>query len=676
MPYNNLLQGLDLGFTKIKNRILMGSMHTGLEEVKNSYKRLARYYGDRARGGVGLIVTGGYSPNLLGRVHPFGSQLSFPWQIKGHKIITNAVHDHDGKICLQILHAGRYSYHPLGVSASTTKSPITPFKAHALFGWAIKKTIWDYGNCASLAQKSGYDGVEVMGSEGYLINQFLCKSTNMRKDEWGGSYEKRMRFPLEIVRAIRKKCGDNFIIIFRLSMLDLVKGGSTWEEVVQLAKELEKEGVNLINTGIGWHECRVPTIATMVPRGAFTWVTERMKKEVKVPLITTNRINTPELGDEVISSGQADMVSMARPFLADPNFVKKAIDGRADEINTCIACNQACLDHVFKMKTSSCLVNPHACHETLYKMEKKSSPKKLVVIGAGPAGVSFAIEASRLGHKVTIFEASSEIGGQFNIAKEIPGKEEFKETIRYFKKQIDLLGIDLKLNHKVLLEELKSLEYDEIIFSTGVRPRIPDIEGINHSKVLSYTDVLLHKKDVGENVAIIGAGGIGFDTAEFLAHDNSHPSTALETDRFLKEWAVDISFNSPGALLDKKETPSNPRKIYLLQRKLTKHGKTLGKTTGWIHRASLVDKGIKMIGGVEYKRIDNEGLHFLENGEKKNLKVDHIILCSGQVSVNSLYEEVSKLDDRPNHLIGGAFLAEEIDAKRAIKQGVDLAHNI
>lgn len=676
MPYNNLFQPLDLGFTKIKNRILMGSMHTGLEEVKNGTKRMARYFGDRARGGVGLIVTGGYSPNLFGRVHPFGSQLSFPWQINGHKKITKAVHDQDGKICLQILHAGRYSYHPLGVSASTTKSPISPFKAHGLFGWAVKKTIWDYGNCAHLAQKAGYDGVEIMGSEGYLINQFLCEATNKRKDEWGGSYENRMRFPLEIVKAVRKKCGDNFIIIFRLSMLDLVKGGSTWEEVVKLAKELEKVGVNLINTGIGWHECRVPTIATMVPRGAFTWITERMKKEVSIPLITTNRINTPQLGEEILSKGHADMVSMARPFLADPEIVKKAQEGREDEINTCIACNQACLDHVFKMKTSSCLVNPKACHETLYDFKKTSKPKKLAVIGAGPAGISFALEASKRGHNVTLFEASSEIGGQFNIAKEIPGKEEFKETIRYFKKQIEIQEIDLKLNEKVTFESLKKTNFEEFIFSTGVKPRIPEIEGINHPKVLSYTDVLFHKKEVGEEVAIIGAGGIGFDTAEFLAHDKAQASTTLDKERFLKEWAVDVSYNSPGALSPNKVTPNNPRNIFLIQRKNSKHGKNLAKTTGWIHRASLMDKGITMIGGVEYKKIDDEGLHIIENGKDRIIKVDNVVLCAGQNSKTSVYDEMMEEGESTCHLIGGAFKAEEIDAKRAIKQGVDLAHKI
>jgi 2,4-dienoyl-CoA reductase (NADPH2) len=676
MSYPNLFKPLDLGFTKIKNRVLMGSMHTGLEEERKGHERMAAFYGARAKGGVGLIVTGGFAPNFAGRVHPLGSQLSFPWQVRGHKKITKAVHEHDSKICLQILHTGRYAYHPLGVSASASKSPITPFKARRLFGWMVKKTIWDYANCAHLAQKAGYDGVEVMGSEGYLINQFLCEKTNWRTDEWGGSYENRMRLPLEIVKSIRKKCGDNFIIIFRLSMLDLVKRGSSWEEVVQLAKELEKVGVTIINTGIGWHECRVPTIATMVPRAAFTWVTEKMKKEVSIPLITTNRINTPEIAEEVLALGHADMVSMARPLLSDAEFVNKARDGKADEINTCIACNQACLDHVFKNKTSSCLLNPIACHETIYDTKKAKTSKKLAVIGAGPSGISFALEAAKLGHVVTLFEASSQIGGQFNIAKEIPGKEEFKESIRYFKKQIELTGVNLKLNTRVDEKFLKENDFDEFIFSTGVVARIPKIEGIESSKVLTYTDVIMLKKEVGKKVAIIGSGGIGFDTAEYLAHDPKHVATSQDKEAFFKEWGVDTEYKEPGALIYKKQTPQNPREIYLLQRKTTKHGKGLGKTTGWIHRTSLNDKGVKMIGGVQYNKIDERGLHITVDGEDQCLEVDNIILCAGQVSQSKIYQNLKGSIENPCHLIGGAFMAEEIDAKRAIKQGVDLAHEI
>lgn len=676
MSYPHLLEPLDLGFTKIRNRVLMGSMHTGLEEEKNGHERMARFYGDRAKGGVGLIVTGGFAPNFAGRVHPFGSQLSFPWQVSGHKKITDAVHAHDGKIALQILHTGRYAYHPLAVAPSRSKSPISPFCARAMFALEIKKTIWDYANCARLAQKAGYDGVEVMGSEGYLINQFLAEKTNWRKDQWGGSYENRMRFPLEIVKAIREKCGKNFIIIFRLSMLDLVKKGSSWEQVVQLAKELEKAGVSIINTGIGWHECRVPTIATMVPRSAFTWITERMKKEVSIPLITTNRINTPEVAEEVLASGQADMVSMARPFLADADFVNKAKEGKADEINTCIACNQACLDHIFKNQTASCLVNPKACHETELDLKTAHRAKKLAVVGAGPAGISFALEAANLGHKVTLFEASDQIGGQFNIAKEIPGKEEFKETIRYFKKQIELTGVELKLNTPVDVDFLKQGDFDEFIFSTGVQARIPKITGIEHEKVLTYTDVLFHKKEVGNKVAIIGAGGIGFDTAEFLAHDPAHEPTSLDKEAFFREWGVDTDYKEPGALILQKQPPHNPREIFLLQRKTTKHGKNLGKTTGWIHRASLKDKGVKMIGGVQYNKVDDRGLHITVDEKEQCLEVDNVILCAGQTSKTELYEQLKKSSSKPCHLIGGAFKAEEIDAKRAIKQGVTLAQDI
>lgn len=674
--FPHMFEPLDLGHTSIRNRVLMGSMHTGLEDQKDSFRKMARFYGERARGGVGLIVTGGYSPNFFGRVHPKGSQFSFPWQVPGHKQVTDAVHEHGGKICLQILHTGRYAYHPLAVSASATKSPISPFKAFKLWDIGIKKTIWDFGQSAYYAKKAGYDGVEIMGSEGYLINQFICQRTNKRKDKWGGSYENRIRFPLEIVKEVRKKCGHDFIIIFRLSMLDFVDQGSTWSEVVTLAKKLEEYKVDIINTGIGWHESRVPTIATMVPRAAFTWVTEKIRKEIKIPVITSNRINNPALIEQVLSSGQADMVSMARPFLADPDFVNKAKEARVDEINICIACNQACLDHVFKMKTSSCLVNPKACFETKYDTAQSNKPLKLAVIGAGPAGLSFAIEAASLGHKVTLFEKRSEIGGQFNIAKEIPGKEEFKESLKFFERQLEIHGVQVILGAPIELEQLLNSDFDQFVFSTGVAPRIPEIPGIDHKKVLNYQEVLLDKKIVGSSVAIIGAGGIGFDTAEFLAHDTSETPTSLDKASFYSEWGVDRQHQEPGALKKKKFTPHNPRTIYLLQRKTTKHGKHLGKTTGWIHRTSLADKKVHMIGGVEYLKVSDEGLHIKEEGKERTLEVDNIVLCAGQNSKKELYHSFTARDARPAFIIGGADVAEEIDAKRAIKQGVDLAHQI
>ena len=673
--YKDIFTPLDLGFTVLKNRILMGSMHTGLEEEKNGFERMAAFYGERAKGGAALIVTGGISPNMQGRAFPLASQLSFPWQVKKHKLITRAVHKHGGKICLQILHTGRYAYHPFGASASSTKAPISPFKAMGMSKLNIKKTVFDFANCAKLAQKAGYDGVEIMGSEGYLINQFLAPRTNKRQDEYGGSFENRSRFALEIIKATRKKVGENFIIIYRLSMLDLVKDGQTWDEVVALAKQLKEAGVNIINTGIGWHEARVPTIATMVPRGAFVWISERLKKEVDLPVVATNRINTPEKAQEVLGAGQADMVSMARPFLADPHFVIKAQEKRADEINTCIACNQACLDHIFQQKTCSCLVNPKACHETIYNLKKAAKPKKLAVVGAGPAGLAFAVEAARLGHKVTLFEKRSHIGGQFNIAKEIPGKEEFHETIRYFLRQIELLDIELKLGEEITLSKLEQSDFEEFIFSTGVKPRLPQIEGINHAKVLTYPEALWDKKPVGKTVAIIGAGGIGFDTAEFLLHDPSRKTESMDQEAFFAHWGIDTSYKERGAVAA-KATHSPFRKIYLLQRKASKHGKFLGKTTGWIHRQSLKDAHVEMLGSVEYKKIDDQGLHIQTPEGPKLLAVDNIVICAGQYSDNQLYHDFKEKDSRPAHLIGGADLALEIDAKRAIKQGVDLAYSL
>lgn len=672
----DIFSPLDLGHTQIKNRVLMGSMHTGLEEAKNGFDRLATFYEERAKGGVGIIVTGGIAPNIRGRLAPFGCQLSYPWQVGKHKKLTGRVQNAGAKICLQILHAGRYAYHPFSVSASKTKAPINPFKSSKLSKLGIKKTVWDFANTAKLAQKAGYDGVEIMGSEGYFINQFLAPRTNHRKDEYGGSFENRSRIVVDILKATRKKVGKDFIIIFRLSMLDLVENGSTFEEVKQLAKLLEEHGVSIINTGIGWHEARVPTIATMVPRNTFTWITERIKKEVSIPLIATNRINNLEDANKIVQAGQADMISMARPFLADPEIVNKFKENRADEVNTCIACNQACLDHIFQGKLTSCLVNPKACHETEFTTVKAKQIKTVAIIGAGPAGISCAIEAATLGHDVTIFEKNSQIGGQFNIAKDIPGKEEFKETIRYFKTQIQKLGIKLKLNHEVTLEELSTSNFDHYIFSTGIKPRIPAIEGVDHPKCVSYQELMMEKPSIGKSVAIIGAGGIGFDIAEYLSLESPEQSTSLDLQAFFAEWGVDIKYQNRGAVKKKEGHPSH-REIFLLQRKTTKHGKGLGKTTGWIHRQSLKDKGIKMLGGVSYNKIDDKGLHITQDEQNKTLEVDHVILCAGQISENKLYHQLKeKSPDKSLHLIGGAELAMEIDAKRAINQGVRLAHEL
>lgn len=671
----DLFTPLNLGFTTLKNRILMGSMHTGLEEEKDNFEKLTQFYVERALGGVGLIVTGGIAPNLQGRLSPFGHQLSFPWQLKKHKRMVKEVQSAGSKICLQILHAGRYGYHPLCVTATTGKSPISPFKARGLTKLEIKKTIFDFTNTANLAKKAGYDGIEIMGSEGYLINQFLAPKTNKRTDQYGADFESRMRFPLEIVRSIRKKIGSNFIIIFRVSMLDLVQDGSTFDEVIEFSKRLEKAGVTIINTGIGWHEARVPTIATMVPRSAFAWITERVKKEITIPLIATNRINNKEEANLIIENNAADMISMARPFLADPNIVNKIKNDQNDEVNTCIACNQACLDHIFANKLTSCLVNPRACHESEFKSGKAKVSKRVAIIGAGPAGLSCAIEASMRGHDVTLFEKNESIGGQFNIARQIPGKEEFHETIRYFKTMIEKNKIKLHLNTEVTIEKLKEAQFDEYIFSTGIKPRIPNIKGIENSKVITYQDLLLGKKTAGNKVAVIGAGGIGFDAAEYLAHNPDHLPTSLDKEAFYKEWGIDTKYAQRGAVTEKETSPSH-RQITLLQRKTTKHGKNLGKTTGWIHRQSLKDKDVEMISGVEYKSIDERGLHIEIEGVSKTLDVDSIILCAGQVSCKSLYEEANNTLEASCHIIGGADLAQEIDAKRAINQGVKLANSL
>ncbi len=663
MNYPHLFEPLDLGFTTLKNRILMGSMHTGLEESKNGFAKQAAYFAERAKGGVGLIVTGGVAPNRAGWTSPFGSKLSTKSEAKQHQLITEAVHAEGGKICMQILHTGRYGYHPICVAPSPIKSPISPFKPWKLSRGGIKRTINDFVNCAKLAQEAGYDGVEIMGSEGYLINQFIVSKTNQRTDEWGGSYENRIKFPIEIVRQTRESVGKNFIIIYRLSMLDLVEDGSSWEEVEQLAKEIEKAGATIINTGIGWHEARVPTIATMVPRGGFSWVTKRLMGKLSIPLITTNRINMPDVAEKILADGHANMVSMARPFLADPEFPKKALEGRTDEINTCIACNQACLDHVFERKTASCLVNPRACKELSTIVLPASTKKKIAVVGAGPAGLSASITLAQRGHEVHLFEGQAMIGGQFNIAKEIPGKEEFIETLRYYKKQMELHHVQIHLNTVFAKEQAN--DYDEVVISTGVRGRTLSIEGINDPKVLTYTDVVLHKKQVGKKVAIIGAGGIGFDVAEFLTNH-----TNMEIPAFMEEWGVDMNYTVRGAL-QKNHATISPREVYLLQRSKGKLGEDLGKTTGWIHRAALKMKKVKMIAEVNYEKIDGEGFHITVAGKPQVLDVDNIVICAGQVSNNQLFQDI-KMNYNNVHLIGGALEAGDLDAKRAIEQGYQI----
>ena len=666
--YPHLLAPLDLGFTTLKNRVLMGSMHTGLEEVANGHERMAAYFGERAKGGVGLIVTGGIGPNTEGGTHPNTKMLVTEHDIAGHKQITDSVHEHGGKICMQILHTGRYAYSPDQVAPSAIKSPINPFTPRALTDEEVYKQIDDFVFTSVQAQKAGYDGVEIMGSEGYFLNQFIAARTNQREDDWGGSYENRIRLPIEVVRRVREAVGEHFIIIFRLSMLDLVDGGSTAEEVIQLGKAVEKAGATIINTGIGWHEAQIPTIATKVPRAAFTWVTARFRKELSVPVITSNRINTPEVAEEVLARGDADMVSMARPFLADPDFVIKAQENRADEINTCIGCNQACLDHVFGGVMTSCLVNPRACHETELYITATTNVKKIAVVGAGPAGLSAATTAASRGHQVTLFDSASEIGGQFNIAKQIPGKEEFFETLRYYGRQIELTGVDLQLNRRVTSEQLNNGGFDEVIIATGISPRMPAIEGINHPKVMDYLDVIGAKKSVGQKVAIIGAGGIGFDTAEYITHAGE--STSQNIPAFMKEWGIDMTFGSRSGIEGVTAQPEpSPREVYLLQRKTTRVGKGLGKTTGWIHRAGLAMKGVRMMPGCDYSHIDDQGLHITVGDDTQILDVDTIIICAGQDPLRELVDGLNL----PHHLIGGADEAGELDAKRAIDQGTRLA---
>lgn len=666
--YPHLLKPLDLGFTTLKNRVLMGSMHTNLEEIKGGFERMAAFYAERARGQVGLIVTGGFPPNEASKVGPFGEILNNETEAEKHRVVTKAVHEEGGKICLQILHTGRYAYHDKGVAPSDTKAPISPFPARGLTGEEVLQTIEDYAICAKMAQHGGYDGVEIMGSEGYLINQFIVKKVNRRTDEWGGSYENRIRFPIEIVKRTRELVGENFIIIYRLSMLDLVNDGSSWEEVIHLAKEIEKAGATIINTGIGWHEARIPTIATMVPRAGFSWVTKRLMGQVNIPLITSNRINMPDVAEQVLADGCADMVSMARPFLADENWVIKAMEDRSDEINTCIACNQACLDHTFNLQVCSCLVNPRACHETELNYLPTENPKKIAVVGAGPAGLAASTVLAQRGHSVDLFEGSHQIGGQFNMAKEIPGKEEFHETIRYFNKQIEITGVNLHLNKRVNADDLK--DYDEVLLATGVNPRIPGIEGEDHPKVLSYIDVLLHKKPVGKRVAIIGAGGIGFDVAEYLGTKEGESPT-LEVAHYMDEWGVDMNITHPGGLKAPAPDPS-PRELFLLKRSPGRHGKKLAKTTGWIHRSSLAMKKVNMIANATYQKIDDTGLHIMLDDGPQTLEVDNVVICAGQEPMRELYEPLQAAGVSV-HLIGGADKAAELDAKRAIDQGSRLA---
>ena len=668
--YPHLLAPLDLGFVTLPNRVLMGSMHTGLEDRARDYPKLAAYFAERARGGVGLMVTGGIAPNLRGSLAPFASKLSWRSEVARHRLVTQAVHAEGGRICMQILHAGRYAYHPFSVAPSALKSPINPFTPWALSARGVERQIADFVHAAELAREAGYDGVEVMGSEGYLINQFMAPRTNKRTDAWGGDAERRRHLPVEIVRRTRETLGKDFILIYRLSMLDLVEEGSDWGEVVALGKAVAAAGATLINTGIGWHEARVPTIATRVPRAAFTWVTARLKQELKLPLITANRINTPAVAEAVLARGDADMVSMARPLLADPEWVSKTRSGRVDEINTCIACNQACLDQIFERERASCLVNPRACRETELLVSPAAARKRIVVVGAGPAGLAAAVTAAERGHAVTLYDASTEIGGQFNMAKRIPGKEEFHETLRYFRRRLELTGVRLELDREVDAEVLRAAGFDEVVLATGVRPRVPAIPGIDHPKVLSYVDVLLRGRAVGKRVAVVGAGGIGYDVAEFLLQ--ASPSPSLDIDHYLREWGVDRSYAGRGGLMAPMPEPP-PRKVYLLQRKPGRFGASLGKTTGWSHRASLKAKGVETVAGVEYERIDDAGLHIKVQGQARLLEVDHVVICAGQESRRGLE---SGLVGIRTHLIGGARLATELDAKRAIDEGTRLAASL
>ncbi|MEU6674997.1 NADPH-dependent 2,4-dienoyl-CoA reductase [Streptomyces sp. NPDC046925] len=667
--YPNLLSPLDLGFTTLPNRVLMGSMHVGLEEAPNGFERMAEFYATRARGGVGLIVTGGIAPNELGRPWDGGAKLTTEAEAEKHAGVTAAVHAAGGKIAMQILHFGRYAYHEGLVAPSAIKAPISPFVPRALTDDEVEQTIEDFVRAAELAKRAGYDGVEVMGSEGYLINEFIAAPTNQREDRWGGAYENRIRFPVEIVRRIRERVGADFIIIYRLSMLDLVPGGSTLEEVVHLAKEIEAAGATIINTGIGWHEARIPTIATSVPRGAYTFVTKKVMGEVSVPLVTTNRINTPEIAEQLLADGAADMVSLARPLLADPDFVAKAQAEQPDAINTCIGCNQACLDHTFNLQITSCLVNPRACHETELVLAPTRHKKRVAVVGAGPAGLAFAVSAAERGHDVTLVDAASEIGGQLNVARKVPGKEEFDETLRYYRTQLELHGVNVQLNTRATADDLAKAAYDEVVVATGVTPRTPEIPGIDHPSVVGYLDVLRDSAPVGERVAIIGAGGIGFDVAEYLT--DSGDKASLDPATYFRQWGVDMDYKDRGGLTA-PDRPAPPRSVHLLQRKTSKVGQGLGKTTGWIHRTELRYRGVTMVAGASYDLIDDAGLHITVDGQSTLIPVDTVVLCSGQDPRRDLYEELLAAG-LSAHLIGGADVAAELDAKHAIKQGTELA---
>jgi len=672
MNYPKLFAPLDLGHVTLPNRILMGSMHTGLEDKASDYDKLAAYFAERARGGVGLMVTGGIAPSIQGWLKPFGGRLTMPWHKPRHRKLTDAVHAEGGRICLQILHAGRYGYHPLSVAPSKIKSPITPFTPRALSSRGVERTIHDFVHCAKLAQDAGYDGVEVMGSEGYLINQFIAERTNHRNDAWGGDAARRMRFAIEIVRRTRAAVGRNFIIIYRLSMLDLVEGGQDWSEIVKLAKAIEAAGASIINTGIGWHEARVPTIVTSVPRAGFAWVTKKLKGEVAIPLIATNRINMPEVAERILADGEADMVSMARPLLADPAWANKAKAGRSERINTCIACNQACLDHVFQNKRASCLVNPRACHETELKIEPASVRKRIAVIGAGPAGMACASTLGERGHAVTLIDKANEIGGQFNYAKQIPGKEEFHETLRYFRHQLSDTGVDVQLGQTADAASLHAGGYDEVVIATGITPRTVSFPGSDDPRVLSYLDVLARHQSVGAKVAIIGAGGIGFDVAEFLVEHAPSPTTDVA--RWTREWGVDMQLAQRGGL--QKPKPEAPaRQIWLLQRSEGRPGTRLNKTTGWVHRATLKAKQVSMLGKVSYQRFDDQGLHITVDGAPQILPVDHVVVCAGQEPNRRLADELIAAGLKV-HVIGGADVAAELDAKRAIAQGTRLASHI
>ncbi|MFJ1751725.1 FAD-dependent oxidoreductase [Kitasatospora sp. NPDC088134] len=660
--YPHLLAPLDLGFTTLPNRVVMGSMHVGLEEAEHGFERMAAFYAERARGGVGLIVTGGIAPDEAGRPWSGGAKLTTEQEAAEHRVITDAVHAEGGKIALQILHFGRYAYHEDLVAPSALQAPISPFVPHELTAEQIEATVESFARCAELARSAGYDGVEIMGSEGYLINEFIAAQTNHRTDEWGGSYANRTRFPLEIVRRVRERVGPDFILIYRLSMLDLVPGGSTFDEVVELARQVERAGATIINTGIGWHEARIPTIATSVPRGAFAWVTKKLMGQVGIPLVTTNRINTPEVAEQLLATGHADLVSLARPMLADPAFVNKAAAGAPESINTCIGCNQACLDHTFSGKVTSCLVNPRACHETELVLAPTRLSKRIAVVGAGPAGLAFAVSAAGRGHRVTLFDAAAEIGGQLNVARKVPGKQEFDETLRYYRHELARTGVELRLGTVADADALTG--WDEVVLATGVTPRTPEIEGVDHPSVLGYLDLLRDGAKAGDRVAVIGAGGIGFDVAEYL----TDPGPDAD---FLAQWGVDAAHTGPGGLAAPVRAAA-PRSVYLLQRKAGKVGAGLGKTTGWIHRTELRHRGVVMVPGVEYRRIDDAGLHVTVGGEEQVLPVDTVVLCAGQEPRRDLVEALRARGVEP-HLIGGADVAAELDAKRAIDQGTRLA---